>query len=149
MVRKAATKLARPTKADLDRLRSAMKGKINTSDIFEGALLKPLQRDAEGVLPQRKSMIREAIEKRRKQLRLTPYRLWKLALPFHSSLSQSAVHEFLKGQRQLELPSAEALLAAVKLQVMEQKDQAVVVTGTTNRAGATSTAKPRPKKRVR
>jgi hypothetical protein len=28
----------------------------------------------------------------------------------HPSLSQSAVHEFLKGQRQLELPSIEALL---------------------------------------
>lgn len=150
VVRTSAKTLVRRAKADLDRLRDAMKGNVDTSDISESASFKPLRRDPHGVLPRRRSMIREAIEQRRKQLHLTPYRLWKMALPFHSSLSQAAVHEFLKGQRQLELPSAEALLAAVKLCVVsfENENQAGFGSVAKKRAGIKRPAKSQPKKRV-
>jgi hypothetical protein len=95
-----------------------MTGKIDTSEIAEVTGFRALKRDANGVLPRRESMIRDAVDQRRKQLGLTAYRLWKRALPFHANLSKAAVSEFLKGQRQLELPSAEALLAAVGLRVV-------------------------------
>jgi hypothetical protein len=59
---------------------------------------------------------------------LTAYRLWRIARTYAPSLSQSAVHEFLKGQRQLELPSVEALLAAVNLRLVRKKTRKRVST---------------------
>jgi hypothetical protein len=50
---------------------------------------------------------------------MTAYRLWQLARAHYPPLSQAAVHEFLEGQRQLELPSIEALLAAMNLRVVK------------------------------
>jgi hypothetical protein len=114
IIRKAAKDISPPSGADLDRLRNAMKGKIDTTEISETRSFNRLERDATGALP-RRSMIRDAIETQRKRHHLTVYRLWRKATEFHPSLSQAAVHEFLKGQRQLELPSAEALIAAVGL----------------------------------
>jgi hypothetical protein len=68
-------------------------------------------------------MIREAVARQMKRLHLTAYRLWQLARAHYPSLSQSAVHEFLKGQRQLELPSVEALLAAADLRVVSKSNR--------------------------
>jgi len=118
IVRKSAAELQPASSADLDRLRAAMEGNIDTGEIPERRQFHRLKRDANGALPARKSMIRDAVEQRMRQLHLTAYRLWQLARVHYPALSQSAVHEFLKGQRQLELPSAEALLAAVDLEVV-------------------------------
>ena len=117
-VRKGAKQLGPASRADLDRLRKAMTREIDTGEIPEGKGFDRLKRDASGVLPRRKSMIREAVEQQRVRLQLSVYRLWQLASEHYPPLSQAAVHEFLKGQRQLELPSVEALLAAVNLQVV-------------------------------
>jgi hypothetical protein len=68
-------------------------------------------------------MIREAVARQMQRLHLTVYKLWQLARPHYPTLSQAAVHEFLKGQRQLELPSIEALLAAVDLRVVQGRDR--------------------------
>jgi hypothetical protein len=98
-----------------------MQGRIETSDIAERRQFQRLKRDAAGRLPPRKSMIREAVTQRMQELHLTAYRLWQLARVHCATLSQSAVHEFLKGQRQLEVPSAEALLAAVHLRIAKSR----------------------------
>jgi hypothetical protein len=63
-------------------------------------------------------MIRDAVAREMRRHHLTAYRLWQIARTHYPSLSQAAVHEFLKGQRQLELPSIEALLAAVHLRLV-------------------------------
>ena len=115
-VRKSVKELARPSGADLDRLRNAMKGDVDTSEVSETRRFNRLQRDATGALP-RRSMIRDAIEDQRKQHKLTVYALWKKAKVIRPSLSQAAVGEFLKGKRELELPSAEALIMAVNLTI--------------------------------
>jgi hypothetical protein len=115
-VRKSATEILRASPADLERLRNAMQGPIDTGEIPERRKFERLQRDASGQLT-RRSMIRDAIAQQMRQLHLTAYRLWRLAKVHHPSLSQSAVHEFLKGKRQLELPSIEALLAAAQLRL--------------------------------
>ncbi len=93
-----------------------MDGPIDTSDTPEqrGAFHR-LTRDSNGRLPTRKSVIRDAIVRELEHLNITPYRLWKEAKAHCPTLSQAAVHEFIKGQRQLELPYAEALMAAVHL----------------------------------
>jgi hypothetical protein len=98
-----------------------MRGRIDTSEIPERRRLVRLRRDANGDLPVRKSMIREAVAQQMEHRRLSVYRLWKLAKAYYPPLSQSAVHEFLKGNRQLELPSIEALLAAADLHVVGTK----------------------------
>ena len=117
-VRKSAGEIPPASGADLDRLRTAMQGSIDTREIPERRKFRRLQRDASGRLPPRKSVIREAVKREMQHLDLTVYRLWQMARVHYPALSQSAVHEFLKGERQLELPSVEALLAAVHLRVV-------------------------------
>ena len=121
IVRKSAREIPPASRTDLDRLRGAMRGAIDTGEIPERRKFQRLERDARGRLLPRKSVIREAVTRQMKSLRLTAYRLWQLARVHCPTLSQSAVHEFLKGQRQLELPSVEALLAAVHLQVVSRR----------------------------
>ncbi len=119
LVRKRAADLAPASDADLARLRKAMNGPIDTSDIPERrGRLDRLRRDSTGQLPARKSVVRDAIVRELKHLNMTPYRLWKEAKAYCPTLSQSAVHEFIKGQRQLELPYAEALMAATHLGIV-------------------------------
>jgi hypothetical protein len=120
VVRKSAEEIPRATKADLARLRAAMQGTVDTGEIPERRKFQRLKRDASGALPTRKSILREAVAREMQHLHLTVYRLWKMARVHYPPLSQSAVHEFLKGQRQLELPSVEALLAAVNLRVVRK-----------------------------
>ena len=119
-VRKSADELPRAATADLDRLRAKMAGKIDTSDIAERRRFQRLKRDPNGRLPPRGSVIRDAVERQMKRRRLTVYGLWRLARAYYPPLSQSAIHEFLRGERQLELPSIEALLAAAKLRVVRK-----------------------------
>ena len=121
LVRKSARDIPPASRADLDRLRAAMHGSIDTRDIPERKRFQRLQRDSSGNLPPRKSVIREAVAREMRRLDLTAYRLWQLARVHYPQLSQAAVHEFLKGRRQLELPSVEALLAAVHLRIVREK----------------------------
>ncbi len=65
--------------------------------------------------------MRDAIVRELKHLKMTPYRLWKEARVHCPTLSQSAVHEFIKGQRQLELPYAEALMMATHLGIVRKQ----------------------------
>src|SRR5438105_3479467 len=84
-VRKSARELPPASNADLDRLRAAQQGRIDTSDIPERRKLQPLQRDASGRLP-RKSMIREAVARQMRRQDLTVYRLWQLARAHYPTL---------------------------------------------------------------
>jgi hypothetical protein len=119
-VRKSAEEVLPASTADLDRLHAAMDGRIDSMDIPERRTFQRVKRDPNGKLPPRKSIIREAVTREMQRLHLTSYRLWRMARAHYPTLSQSAVHEFLKGQRQLELPSIEALLAAVNLRVVRR-----------------------------
>jgi hypothetical protein len=121
-VRKSAKELPPASTADLARLRAAMQGNIDTGEIPERRKFHRIKRDAGGTLPPRKSIIREAVAREMRYRHLTVYRLWQLARVHYPTLSQGAIHEFLKGQRQLELPSVEALLAAVNLRIVRRND---------------------------
>lgn len=120
VVRKSADEIPRASAADLDRLRAAAGESIDTSEIPERGRFQRIRRGADGGLPPRKSIIREAVVRQMRQRHLSVYRLWQLGRAHYPALSQAAVHEFLKGQRQLELPSIEALLAAVDLRVVRR-----------------------------
>jgi hypothetical protein len=118
MIRKRASEIKPASGADLDMLRHAMEEPIDTSVIPENRVgFHRLERDHQGRLPRRRSLIRDAIRRELESRKMTPYRLWKEALVHCPTISQSAVYDFIKGERQLELPYAEALLAAVNLGV--------------------------------
>jgi hypothetical protein len=118
IVRKSAGEIPPASRADLERLRGAMHRSIDTAEIPVRRKFHRLKRDASGKIPPRKSILREAVARQMQRLHLSAYRLWQVARVHYPPLSQAAVHEFLKGQRQLELPSVEALLAAVDLRVV-------------------------------
>src|SRR3954452_17902236 len=101
IIRKSANDVVPASEADLERMRKAMEGPIDTSEIPErrGAFQR-LRRDASGKLPVRKSVIRAAIAREMERHGITPYRLWKEAREHCPTLSQAAVYEFIKGQRQ-------------------------------------------------
>jgi len=120
IVRKSGRDFPPASTADRERLCAAMHSGIDTGEIAERRDFHRLKRDARGRLPPRKSMIRDAVTRQMRRLQLTAYRLWQLAQAHYPPLSQAAVHEFLKGQRQLELPSVEALLAAVNLRIVRK-----------------------------
>lgn len=120
VIRKSAAGIPPATPDDLARLRAARSEAIDTSEIPERRdSFSRLARNAQGRLP-KKSSIRDAVAREMGRLNLTPYRLWKEARAHCPTLSQPAVYEFLKGQRQLELPYAEALMAAVHLVIVRR-----------------------------
>jgi hypothetical protein len=121
VIEKSATQIAMASAADLDRLRAAMQGPVDTSDLPERQTFQRLRRDSTGKLPPRRSIIRAAVVRQMQRRHLTAYRLWRLARVYCPTLSQSAVGEFLKGLRQLELPSVEALLSAAQLQIVVKR----------------------------
>ena len=111
---------------DLARLKLTMGRRVDTSDIPEVTKLGPrLKRDASGRLEKKPlSPIREAILSALGRRRMTRYRLWKNAHALHPSLSQSAVYEYLRGERDIGVSSVEALMAAAGLTVSAKETKA-------------------------
>jgi len=119
-VRKLAAEIAAPTQSALTRLRAAMEKKVDTSDISERKPARTMRarRTADGKLVAApESAIRDAIRRELGRREITRYDLWKRARAHCPTLPESAVYEFLRGQRQIGLEYVEALLAAVELEV--------------------------------
>src|SRR5436190_23742023 len=91
LVQKSAKETPPASQGDLDRLRDAMRRRIDTGEISERRKFHRLKRDVSGKLPPRRSMIREAVVRQIQNLHLTVYRLWQLARAHYPLLSQSAV----------------------------------------------------------
>jgi hypothetical protein len=72
-----------------------------------------------------KSAIRDAIRRELGRRQITRYELWKQARVHCPTLSESAVYEFLRGERQIGLEYVEALLVAVDLEVRHRVDGAL------------------------
>ena len=123
LVQRTASQIPPTTEQDLARLRAAMEGPIDTSDIPEvSAGAVRVKRDAAGRLPVRpKSPIRDAILAALGRRRMTRYELWKRAQAHCPRLPQSAVYEYLRGGRAIGAPYLEALFAAAGLQVAPVK----------------------------
>jgi hypothetical protein len=120
-VRRSADPAPKTTAEDRARLRDAMKGPIDTSDIPErGAPFNRVERDAKGRLPPRTprpSPIRSAIIDQLAQRKMNRNQLVKEAKGYCPSISQSAVYEFIAGRRDIQLNYAEALMQALGLRV--------------------------------
>jgi hypothetical protein len=79
VVRKSADDVSPATAADIERLRAAMQGRVDTGDIAERRKFQRIQRGPNGRLPPRKSLVREAVMHEMQARGLTAYRLWQLA----------------------------------------------------------------------
>ncbi|HEX2687411.1 MAG TPA: hypothetical protein VHN14_12380 [Kofleriaceae bacterium] len=128
MVQKSARELTPPSARDLERLRRAMEEGIDTSEIPErrsGRAVRSQRspEQSQGAAPG--SAIRDAIRRELGRRQITRYELWKRARVHWPTLSESAVYEFLRGERQIGLEYVEALLAAVDLEV-RRRDEAVL-----------------------
>jgi hypothetical protein len=98
----------------------AMEGPIDTSDIPERKIGSArVWRDAQGRLPKRvPNMVSDAILKELGRRKMTRYELWKAARAHCATLPESAVYEFLRGQRQIGVKYLEAMLVALKLRIV-------------------------------
>ena len=123
VVRLSAAELPVPTTEELQRMEAMMDGPVDTSDIPETTELGPrVKRDASGKLQKNQvGPIGKAILSTLGRRRMTRYALWKKANALCPTLSQSAVYEYLRGERDIGVVYAEALLAAVGLKVVSQK----------------------------
>jgi hypothetical protein len=104
----------------LSRLRNAMKaGERDTPSVGLPDPSKRLKRDASGRIPPKlPSVIRDAILTELESRGITRYQLWKLAKEHCGTIPESAIYEFLRGQRHLGLEYIEALIAALHLAVV-------------------------------
>jgi hypothetical protein len=110
LVRMKASEVPETTAEELAALRAASAGPIDTSDIPERTAKFPRARNERSAV---RSAILNEIEKRN----ITRYQLWKRAQAHCPTLTESAVYEFLRGDRQIGLPYAEALMEAVDLTI--------------------------------
>ena len=119
LVRKRAEDLRPLGRAGRTRLRAAMAGPVDTSELPEQAPRVTRVARQRGATPQPppRSAIRDAILAELGRREITRHALWKAARLHCATLSESAVYEFLRGTRQIELPYVEALLRAVELVV--------------------------------
>jgi len=127
VVRKSAGEIASSTPRELERLRRRMDRAIDTSEIPErqpGRAARA-RRTAEGKpFKPPESAIRDAIRHELGRRQITRYELWKRARAHCPTLPESAVYEFLRGERQIGLDYVEALLAAVDLEVRRRTETA-------------------------
>jgi hypothetical protein len=91
---------------------------IDYSDIPQLPRGPRLRRDENGRLPERNSVIRDAILSAMSERGMTTYALWKEAREHCPTITETAVGEFLKGQRSIGLGYIEALIAAAGLTIV-------------------------------
>ena len=124
-VRKSAGEIPRSTSQELERLRRKMDSEIDTSDIPERQPARALRahRTPEGKpFKPPSSAIRDAILRELGRQQITRYELWKRARAHCPTLPESAVYEFLRGERQIGIEYVEALLSAVDLEVRRRAE---------------------------
>lgn len=116
-VRYSADTLPVAAPKDLAALLAVMDAAVDASEVAE---IKgpPVRRTADGRLDKgRKSPIRSAILAELGRRKMTRYQLWQKARVFCLTLPQSAVYEYLRGHREIQLPYAEAMMKAMGLGV--------------------------------
>jgi hypothetical protein len=127
--RVASLPIPAPSEADLDRLRS-LPEPATRPDETDSPPTKigsaPVQRDTEGRLVRPRpelanGKIRRAVLEQLGRRKMTRYQLWKTAKEHCATLSESAVYEFLRGQRDVQTQYAEALMAAVGLELVHKR----------------------------
>lgn len=118
IIRRKAGETPPPSPEELAHVLAIPDEAIDFSDIPERTgPRRRLRRDENGRLPKRRSAIRETIAAAMADREMTAYALWKEAKTHCPTLSETAVGEFLKGQRSIGLEYLEAIMAALGLEI--------------------------------
>ncbi len=133
VVRKTAAEIPRPNAEDLARLRALKARPVDTSEEGDApesrGPLRPVAVGPDG-RPERKApdLFREAILARLDQLSMNRGQLYRKAREYCPTLSESAVYEYLRGQRDVQSSYLAAMLKAAGLAVrpvsQRRKDRA-------------------------
>lgn len=110
LVSKSIADLRAPSVADRKRLRAAAARSADLSEIAKRPWAVESQPAVGGA-------IRAAIVAEMNRKKLTAYALWRLASKHCETLPNAAVYQFLRGQRQVRVDYAEAMMAALGLHV--------------------------------
>jgi hypothetical protein len=105
-----ANQIKPPTKEDLNRLKRAAAGPIDTSDIAEMRFTK-------------KGPIWHAVVDEMRRQGLSGHRLWKLAREYSPKLPESAVYEFMANKRSVRVDYADAMLQALGLKLTPSRQK--------------------------
>jgi hypothetical protein len=120
------TDLRPPTPADVARLRRAAQRPADFSEVpelFDSGLRS--RRDASGRLPKVfRSPVLRAVSRELRTRRMTGHQLWKQARRLCPTLTESAVYEFLRGERQIGLTYLDAILGVLDLEVRRARRSA-------------------------
>lgn len=124
IVRYTADNLPKRSPKRLEELRRLMErpdDEIDTTDMPEVDLTDP-----KWITPAKRhqARLRTAIDAEMKRRGMTRYQLAKVARRYCSSLPESAVYEYLAGQRQVGADYIEAMLAALELEVVPKTKSA-------------------------
>ena len=117
LVTRSASHIPAATHADIERLRKAMRSSIDTSEIPE----RTTARGGSPVPSPETGGIRDTVLAEIGRQGLSRYRLWKAARAHSKTLPESAVYEFLRGERNIGLAYLDAILAALGLEVRPAK----------------------------
>jgi hypothetical protein len=116
IVRRNADQIPATSAEDMARLLAIPDKSIDTSDIPERTgERRRLRRDVDGRLPKRRSKIREKIIEAMQDRGMTTYALWKEARTFSPTISETAVGQFLKGERSIGIEYLEAIMEALSM----------------------------------
>lgn len=105
---------------EMAALVAAMDQPIETSGTPVGVRkLKPVVRDPKDRLPKpsHKSVVQQKILLALDRRNMTRYQLWRKAKRYCPTLSESAVYEYLRGTRNINIEYAEAMMKAAKVTV--------------------------------
>ncbi len=119
IVRREADQIPATSAQELERMLAIPDEAIDPSDIPERPVERQrLIRDPDGRLPKkRRGLIRDSIAAVMVEREMTPYSLWKAAREQCPTISETAVGEFLKGNRSIGLDYLEAMMTALELTI--------------------------------
>jgi hypothetical protein len=127
MIRRKAGEIPRTSPEEISRMLAIRDEEIDFSDIPERAGGQRLYRDENGRLPRRRSIVRETIAATMAEREMTNYALWKAAKEHCPTITETAIGQFLKGQRSIGLEYLEAIMAALGLEIGKPTPSSEVV----------------------
>ena len=127
MIRRTAGELPGTSPEEIARMLAIRDEDIDTSDIPEMAGGRRLYRDENGRLPGRRSVVREVVVATMAEREMTNYALWKAAKEHCPTITETAIGQFLKGQRSIGLEYLEAIMAALGLEIRKPAPPTEVV----------------------
>ena len=127
IIRRTAEEIPGTSPEEIARMLAIRDEDIDTSDIPEMAGGQRLYRDENGRLPRRRSVVREVVVATMAEREMTNYALWKAAKEHCPTITETAIGQFLKGQRSIGLEYLEAIMAALGLEIRKPAPPTEVV----------------------